>query len=818
MRTKHAVTQQRTTLRPNGETVERSVVKFPIFDAEGKLTGIGTISTDISAHLAVLAAERALERSNARFRTLIDNASQGILVHRNYKPLYANQALAEMYGYASPDDILALESTQRLTHEDHRGGKHDLMLAGKVAAITRTVRSLRKNGEPFWQSRHSFAIDWNGELAVCSMRSDVSEQIEAEEALRQQEAQFRGAVSSLQEGFALFDADDRLVIANAEFRRLHRKIEDMLVPGAKFEDLVRANMKDGNVPAAVGKEDEFLRERMEQHRNPQGPVLRTLADGTCYIIQENRTPDGGYVSTRQDITELKRTEAILHAAAESIPDGLALYDEQDRLIYVNENYLRNWPELREVLRIGRTFEEILKEREAKDLRVGYTARGKLSVEERLKQHREANATHLSTDANGRTKQVNEVKTPEGFTAIIRTDITDMKNTELQLVQASKLATLGEISSNIAHELNQPLTAISITVEAMLQHEKKGALDADMMRDALELIFRQKDRIVKTIDHMRAFSRSDAPEFVVFDPIPAVRNAVQLLQEPFRSYGIELALKLPSETPFLLGHSHQLEQVVLNLLTNAKDAILEKVRQVRVADYRPRIAVSVKSRKRKKQIVIAVADNGGGIPEDILPRIFEPFLTTKAEGEGTGLGLSISADIIKGMAGEVSARNVADGAVLEVVLPAAPTDAVAAAMLTEEEEPESPLPSEESPFQHILLVDDEETIRDSMAFYLKNLGYRVTLASGGEEALQLQTAEPADIVISDHRMPGVDGQELAERLHEQHPDLPIVMMTGDIDNDEMDEFIASGVKSILQKPFNLQILPGLFEEIAAAKDT
>lgn len=136
--------------------------------------------------------------------------------------------------------------------------------------------------------------------------------------LEKSEAQFRGAIASLQEGFALFDSEDRLVIYNEEYLRLNSSIQDIIKPGMRFEDLVRTNAKHGIIFEAIGREEEHIQERIEQHRNPAHPIISKLTDGTWHIVNESRTPDGGIAVTQTDITELKKVEEKLQALTESL--------------------------------------------------------------------------------------------------------------------------------------------------------------------------------------------------------------------------------------------------------------------------------------------------------------------------------------------------------------------------------------------------------------------------------------------------------------------------------------------------------------------
>ncbi|MBL22287.1 MAG: hypothetical protein CMM48_00155 [Rhodospirillaceae bacterium] len=272
------------------------------------------------------------------------------------------------------------------------------------------------------------------------IRSEITAEREAEERtqdLRDSEEMFRGAIASLQEGFALFDADDRLVLFNDRYQGFRPELADLLKPGVKFETLLRAVVAAGNVPLADGREEEFIQERLNGRNNLPVQIVRELRDGRCFLVEERRTPDGGLVTTQTDISDSRRAERILAAAVESIPDGLALWDPDDRLIYYNKNYVKDRPGLGKITKLGMTFEEFTRAREAKNLRASRThGNERLTVEERLERHRNPKEPFLSPFEDGRVMRVNEVVTADGYVAVIRTDITDLVNAERALRDAN----------------------------------------------------------------------------------------------------------------------------------------------------------------------------------------------------------------------------------------------------------------------------------------------------------------------------------------------------------------------------------------------
>ncbi|MBL6933543.1 MAG: PAS domain S-box protein, partial [Rhodospirillales bacterium] len=240
-----------------------------------------------------------------------------------------------------------------------------------------------------------------------------------------------------------------------------------------------------------------------------------------------------------------------------------------------------------------------------------------------------------------------------------TDIADQKMLQVQLIQQSKMATLGEMATGMAHELNQPLNVIRMAVHNVLRKIGKNTVEPDYLSDKLVRIDQQVDRASSIIDHMRVFGRRAEIDPVQLDPREVVDGTLGLIGEQLRIAGIDVVLDMPETCPAFMGHQVQIEQILLNLLGNARD-------QIEGRDGEKRITVAVTHDDHDVQI--AVEDTGGGIPEDLISRIFEPFFTTKEAGVGTGLGLSISYGIIIDMGGRIVAANTDHGARFTITLP------------------------------------------------------------------------------------------------------------------------------------------------------
>jgi PAS domain S-box-containing protein len=242
------------------------------------------------------------------------------------------------------------------------------------------------------------------------------------------------------------------------------------------------------------------------------------------------------------------------------------------------------------------------------------------------------------------------------------DITEVKKSQAQVVQASKLATLGEMATSVAHELNQPLNVIRMAAGNSRRRIKSNKVnnDTEYILEKLVRIEGQTSRAAAIIDHMRMFGRKAEEKSEMVDPREVVSNALDLLGAQLKLAGIEVVTNFPEKCSKVIGHTIQMEQVILNLLANARDAMKDNISG-------SRITLSIT--EKDGMITISSQDTGGGIPEHILSRIFEPFFTTKDMGKGTGLGLSVSYGIILEMGGTIIAENINDGAKFSITLPA-----------------------------------------------------------------------------------------------------------------------------------------------------
>ena len=245
--------------------------------------------------------------------------------------------------------------------------------------------------------------------------------------------------------------------------------------------------------------------------------------------------------------------------------------------------------------------------------------------------------------------------------VVTTDVTELRTQEAFLHQSAKLARLGEMSTGVAHELNQPLNTIRLSVANLRRQLNAAQPNVELLSRKCEQIDDQVSRAAKVIQHMRTYGRVSSTDYEPFNISDCVTRALEFWSQQLSLLGIELSVETSPDRDSLWVHGSesQFDQVLINLLSNARDAIVDRVGGG---------VIQITTSATSTTVHLAVSDNGGGIPDDVIDYIFEPFFTTKPVGKGMGVGGSISYGIIKDMGGVISARNTQDGACIDIMLP------------------------------------------------------------------------------------------------------------------------------------------------------
>ncbi|MFI5142674.1 MAG: PAS domain S-box protein, partial [Thermoanaerobaculales bacterium] len=484
----------------------------------------------------------------------------------------------------------------------------------------------------------------------------------------------------------------------------------------------------------------------------RGHVVERATEGTAKRI----------IGTQRDITQRKQSEAALRESearfqllARTAPVGIFQTDEHGSTVYVNQR----WTEISRLSAdqaLGTGWIQSVHPEDRERLTVGW--------EDAIREGRESSADYRFIRPDGTVAWVIGHAVPmtdatgrlAGYVGTI-TDITERKRAEEALRHAQKMEAVGRLAGGVAHDFNNLLQTMLGQAHILLQKSHEPSIIEEMSRELVQ----QVNRGASLTRQLLLFSRRETalPQWCDLNEI--VRNATQMLRRLVRA-NIVLASELAPEDLGIKADRGQLEQVLMNLVVNASDAMPEGgVLVIRTAAA------------GRTQVSLAVRDTGHGIPEAIRDRIFEPFFTTKDPGKGTGLGLSVVHGIVTQAGGRIEVESIAGkGTVFRVLFPRAeaPTPPVV-------QERPAASSSDAGRGERILIVEDEGGTREGLREIVTSLGYEVVAVASGEEAGSLPAEPSFDLLLTDLMLPGIAGPELAVGLHERWPELRVILMSG-----------------------------------------
>jgi len=617
-------------------------------------------------------AEESLRINEQRFRGLIEDSNQGILIHRHRKPLYANPALAEMYGYENPREILALPNTDILMDPDSITGVryHEALLRGEKVPLSRDYKGVKKDGAKFWVKRRAFLIDWEGEPASCSVRVDIDDQKKAEDELRASEERFRTLIDSSVQGI-LVHRNHKALYANPALAKIFGYKNPSEILALPTTDTLLA-LESRKGPRYHGAR--LRGEKVPTDRENKG--LRK--DGTEFWMQRRIFRldwDGApaVCSIRVDVDEQKRaqealreSEARFRTLIESANQGI-LVRRGFQPIYANPALadLLGYASPDEILALGSVL-EILPEDDRKAARERFAAYGE-STSKFIDFDRRA----LCKDGSIKWVQVRAFKIEwDGAPAIcaIQFDISERKRLEEELRQSQKIEALGNLSGGLAHNLNNLLTPIlGLTQMILKEQNEQGRIN-----ERLKRVVHAAESATDLVRRFTAFSRLDTLKRERVDICRVVRETLDLVHSVIPTT-IAVETDIDDATGFVFADAAQIESVLMNLVANSIDATdgetgtqTISLKPVRVDRKR---AARVAGLEPGRYAKLSVADTGCGMDSETMARAFDPFFTTKEDGKGTGLGLSSVFGIVKSHGGAAGlASEPGKGTTIDVYLP------------------------------------------------------------------------------------------------------------------------------------------------------
>jgi len=771
----------------------------------------------------LISTRKALQEAQDRFHALIEGLSHAVSIIQEVdgipQHVFINEAFTENTGYTLEDlkgkpfyemidpvsRPLLMERARKRLEGDRGHGYYEF-------------RMTKKDGTPMWIRLVSSLIVYGGKPAILASAHDITDLKEAKDVLRQANERFQNILNALPFATFAIDLAGRVIGWNktmeyitgtpvSEVMGKGERVYSFSLYGDKrpilIDKVLNPDVELGDTYSDVTFRGDvwYARGFMKDSKGVESFFLAMaspLRDSNEQII--------GAVESIIDITRqyaaekaLKASEERFRALAEETPDVVMLFDRELRHLYCNKAITR-YTKLPPEAFIGKTHRELnfppgrvdeVEEALREVLRTGRTQRKQLAFE------------------NGSTFDwlLAPIASPEGIvTHVITTarDISELRKMEEVVVRAEKMEAIGNLAGGIAHDFNNVLQAIMGYATLIHMNQPEGS--DDFTRS--QLIINAATSAMELIRRLLGFARSTPGKVEPLDVNEEVATVAQMYGRTKKE--IEIHLKLESELPTIEVDRVGIEQVILNILVNAGQAMPEG------GDiYIETSSVIIDERTARVHKVsegpfvrIAITDTGIGMDEVTLSRIFEPFFTTKAPGEGTGLGLTTAYGVVRAHRGFINVYSErGHGTTFSIYLPA-----------SDERKKERAEVRETIPrgSETVLVVDDELPVLDVAADILTYLGYRVFKAASGEEAIRIYRDKSGeiDLVLLDMIMPRMNGKEVFLKLKEINPSVCVCITSGYTQTPQAQEIIDLGVRGFIYKPYTIRDLAHRMREILA----
>ena len=752
----------------------------------------------ISRTFERIKADEALKKSESNFREMIDHATDAILVHDFYgNILVANQQQALLMGY-SKEEILSMNITE-LFHDScgRENGKNCLekLSAGEPVIFERVITG--KNGNKNIIEVRLTKTVFNGHPAVVSISRDITERKKVEQALCESEQNLRELIEQAVDGIIVCDLDGNIMLVNdRKCHLLGYSKEEFLSHNMTyfFDDIIRENHVERYwKKMQPGDMFTFAREEVRKDSStfPAEIKLTKITYGGKPSI----------LAVTRDITAQKKAEQTIREERDRAQKYLDVagvlimaMDANGTVEMINSKGCEVLGyEEKEI--IGKNwFKTFIPQEDRAKAVEGYI---------NLINAEEAFPERLETDvvtANGARRIISwntvALRDDKGaITGMLRSgeDITEHRKAEREKKEmesrarlATHLASIGEMASGVAHEINNPLTGVIGYSQLLLREDIP-----ENLKDNIRIIHDGAQRVSDIVGKLLSFARQNRAERTFVNINQLLENTLALMAYELRKNNIEVFTYLLPDLPLTLADGGQLQQVFLNIVRNA---LLEIKRS------KGQGLLRVSTSRRQDHIIISFEDDGPGIEAKYLHKIFDPFFTTRKVGEGTGLGLSVCHGIITEHGGTISVDSTpGEGATFILDLP----------IITEAEE--ELIDSKAHVIQYnalcasILIVDDEPNVQRVLKEVLSEDGHKVEITDNAMDALDLVDDNSYDLIVLDIVMPGMNGIELYKKIKEKESSTngKMLFITGDILNKDTESFLNEINANFIVKPFDVR---------------
>ncbi|HIJ79359.1 MAG: PAS domain S-box protein [Desulfobulbaceae bacterium] len=763
-------------------------------------------------------AQQSQRDSELKYRAIFHGTNNAIFVHdlETGKILDVNNAMRKIYGYSEEETktISLQDLSSNITPYTMHEAQTWIAKARDEGPQKFEWQAKRKNGELFWVEVHLKKTVIGNHERLLAVVHDINENKKQKEELDRYRDHLEKLVHERTAGLITSEAQLARAQRIAKLGSWEWEPQNNTMWWAKeVYQLCGFNQDDFGVtydfflnlvhPADRNMVQQAFNDAIAKRRRVNIDHRFLLPDGSEKMVNEQAeiyyTENGAplkLAGTIQDITERKLLEQEhfrLIKAVEQTGDSIVITDKKGTILYVNPAFEKT---------TGYSKEEAI----GQNPRILQGGQHDQSFYKALWTTLD-NGRVWSGHFNNKKKDGTIFKEEATISPIfdtagniinyvaVKRDVTERDSLEKQLRQAQKLEGIGTLAGGIAHDFNNILTAILGFGELVMEELPKGS----NIRQSQAEVIKAAKRAAELVKQILTFSRQGEQELKPLSIQLITKEALKLLRASIPTT-IAFRQEIDANCGPVLADPTQIHQIIMNLCTNAYHAMRETGGELRVslasieldqADLHDKPALSP-----GPYALLKISDTGHGMDKKVLDRIFEPYFTTKDQGEGTGLGLSLVHGIVKNIGGEITVTSEPGaGTTFYLYLPRID-------IKTKNEDQQSP-PAIIGGNEHILIVDDEEAVVIMEKKLLERLGYKVTACNDSRAALQTFMADPEqfDLVISDMTMPFMTGKELAGKILAAHPDMPIIICTGFSENLNKEEMMAMGIKALTMKPIS-----------------
>ena len=757
-----------------------------------------------------LRAEEELQQGEERYRSILENIEEGYFeVDLAGNFTYFNESLCKIAGY-EPNEMMSMNNREYTTTETAKEMYqvfNEIYRTGKPATIV-DYEIFRKDGTPrILEMSASLMRDSAGQpIGFRGVSRDVTNRKKAEEALRESEERYRSLFKNSLSVMLLIDQETAdIVDANPAACSFY---------GWSHEELTGKKITDINTLTKDQVFQEMEQARSEQrshfffrHRLANDEVLDVeVYSGPIKLHGKQLLYSIVYDITERKLAEeaLRQSEERYRTVLEANPDPVVVYDMEGRVIYLNPAFTQvlGWP-LEEC--IGKKMDVFVPEESWPETQMMIDRVLTDASSSGIETHRYTKEGSIIPVSVSGAIYRDRDGSPAGIVINLR-DVSQQKKLEAQLQQAQKMEAVGTLAGGIAHDFNNLLQAVQGYSELLLM--RRG--EKEPGRRELQEIVRASKRGGELTQQLLTFSRRVESKRRPLDLNLEVEGLIQLLKRTLPKM-IEVELGVSGDLHLINADSVQVGQILMNLAVNAMDAMPEGGK---LLFNTANVTLDQEFCRRYVEIcpgdyvLLSISDTGHGMDKETLSHIFDPFYTTKEVGKGSGLGLAMVYGIVKNHEGYIMCYSQpGEGTAFKIYLPVIETRAEAFDNIEEPDLFEHPSS------ENVLVVDDEEFIRDLGVELLSEAGYTVLAAADGESALELylQEKERIDLIILDLIMPGMGGRRCLEELLKINPEAKVLIASGHSPDGPTKEILEGGAKGFVSKPYDMtQILKAVRE--------